>query len=77
MTGHKKSTIERQSLSEVKTGRGSVVGKKWQFKHNDPQHKVVKTLNSGGAHIFHEISHLMGVFLRSFVNKILVSEVCI
>jgi len=54
----KKSTLERQSLSEVKPGRGSAIRKRLdlqiveQFHNDDPHCKAKKTLiiPSSAAH---------------------------
>ncbi|KAF3707385.1 hypothetical protein EXN66_Car000558 [Channa argus] len=49
MTGYKRSLVERQSLSNVKMGRGSPICDKLllksveQFKKNVPQRKIEKT----------------------------------
>ena len=50
MIGYKKSILERQSLSEVKMGRGSPICERLhlliveKFQNNIPQCKIAKTL---------------------------------
>ncbi len=60
MISYKRDVLERQSLSEVKTGRGSPICERMRkkmeyFKNNFPQCQIAKTLQISSSTVYNII----------------------